>query len=572
MFQTNLLEVDADMDVEKVLDFIEDFGCNTWLVNGGGILSFYPTKLEHQTRNPYLDRRPSGDLFGDAVEAGHRRGMRVHGADGFLQGQRGRGRPASRLAVRRPAGRPAGDAKARSASIRAARYYQEKLFEVVDEMIDRYPLDGFFFNMFRVRRIRLRQALSRRVAVGVVAGAASPSSAAASQLPTGPDSPDYDLWRAYAAKVTRDLGASIAEHIKRAAARRVPAALRRPRLLRGEQRDRPRALAPPRQRDGQRLPHAAAAAAGAVPLRGLHRHALPDRQRAARALRPAPDPGHVARREHLDLHHGRAGRDRVSLARASRARSCASTATTTKSIAAWCRRPMSASCVPTRWPRASLGSTKPNAEFRGLYLALQEEHLPFDVVPVEGIPDMATNGGLEALLRAGPRRCRPARRRRRSTALDGFVAERRAARAHRPFRLRRRRRGAAGRHAGEPHHRTDHRSARAEVGLRHRARAGAGSPLLRARSRRSSARTTGSRRSRTPRAGSSSCRRRPTGRPRSPTATRPTARPAITSTAAARVALVPWTVGRSYHELGLTTLARHRRRPRARAARRRRAA
>ena len=40
LFQTNLLEPDADMDVERVLDFIEDMGCNAWLVNGGGILSF----------------------------------------------------------------------------------------------------------------------------------------------------------------------------------------------------------------------------------------------------------------------------------------------------------------------------------------------------------------------------------------------------------------------------------------------------------------------------------------------------------------------------------------------------
>jgi hypothetical protein len=36
-----------------------------------------------------------------------------------------------------------------------------------------------------------------------------------------------------------------------------------------------------------------------------------------------------------------------------------------------------------------------NAEFRGIYLSLQEKHLPFDVVPVEGIPDMASNGGLK---------------------------------------------------------------------------------------------------------------------------------------------------------------------------------
>lgn len=58
MFQTNLREVDATMDVGAVADAVVAFGADTWLVNGGGIMSFYPTDLPFQTRNPFLADRP----------------------------------------------------------------------------------------------------------------------------------------------------------------------------------------------------------------------------------------------------------------------------------------------------------------------------------------------------------------------------------------------------------------------------------------------------------------------------------------------------------------------------------
>ena len=235
-------------------------------------------------------------------------------------------------------------------------------------MIDLYPLDGFFFNMFRfaeydyakryrgvsqsesarggLRRVQRRQAASDRTGL---AGLRS------------------------LARLCRQSGRATSAPGSPSTSRRGgptrPAALRRPRLLRGEQRGRPRAVAPPRQRDDQRLPHAAAASAGAVPLRVVHRHALPDRERAARAPRPAPDPGHVARGEPLDLHHGRAWGDRVSLARAS-----------AREITRFHRdnnevyhglvpaRRMSASSVPTALAMSLARFNEANAEFRGLYL------------------------------------------------------------------------------------------------------------------------------------------------------------------------------------------------------------
>ena len=39
VFQTNLQEMDAVLDVEQALDFIENYGSDTWLINTGGIVS-----------------------------------------------------------------------------------------------------------------------------------------------------------------------------------------------------------------------------------------------------------------------------------------------------------------------------------------------------------------------------------------------------------------------------------------------------------------------------------------------------------------------------------------------------
>ena len=49
MFQTNLREIDALLDVETVLDAIEEHGAGVWLLNVGGILSHFPSTLPFQS-------------------------------------------------------------------------------------------------------------------------------------------------------------------------------------------------------------------------------------------------------------------------------------------------------------------------------------------------------------------------------------------------------------------------------------------------------------------------------------------------------------------------------------------
>ena len=63
IFQTNIREVDSGLDVERVVQDIVDFGANVWLLNAGGIVSHYPSKLPFQHPSPWLNDRPSGDLL-----------------------------------------------------------------------------------------------------------------------------------------------------------------------------------------------------------------------------------------------------------------------------------------------------------------------------------------------------------------------------------------------------------------------------------------------------------------------------------------------------------------------------
>ena len=64
------------MDVQQVVRDIVDFGCNTWLLNAGGIVSHYPSRLPHQHPSPWLKERPSGDLLGTPSRRPTSRGCR----------------------------------------------------------------------------------------------------------------------------------------------------------------------------------------------------------------------------------------------------------------------------------------------------------------------------------------------------------------------------------------------------------------------------------------------------------------------------------------------------------------
>lgn len=147
IFQTNLREIDAGLDVDRHLDMILDFGANVWELNTGGIVSFYPTTLPYQHRSAWLTQRPSGDLIGDAVAAARARGVRILARLDLSKCYRHVFEAAPGWFYVSPQGRPQIYAGLYS-TCPSGPYYQEKTFEILAEILDRYPVDGFFFNMF----------------------------------------------------------------------------------------------------------------------------------------------------------------------------------------------------------------------------------------------------------------------------------------------------------------------------------------------------------------------------------------------------------------------------------------
>lgn len=65
IIQTNNLETDVLQNPREIVKAVKDFGGTAIVSNIGGIVAFYPTKLEYQYQNPYM----KGDFCRDMIEA-----------------------------------------------------------------------------------------------------------------------------------------------------------------------------------------------------------------------------------------------------------------------------------------------------------------------------------------------------------------------------------------------------------------------------------------------------------------------------------------------------------------------
>jgi len=69
--QTNLREIDALEDPREIARAVKDFGGTAIVSNIGGIVAFYPTKLEYQHKNPFL----RNDFVKEMIAASHAEGL-----------------------------------------------------------------------------------------------------------------------------------------------------------------------------------------------------------------------------------------------------------------------------------------------------------------------------------------------------------------------------------------------------------------------------------------------------------------------------------------------------------------
>ncbi|WP_432545008.1 alpha-amylase family protein [Kineococcus sp. SYSU DK002] len=210
-FQTNLREIDANLDVDAVVKFITGFGADAWLLNTGGIISNYPTDLEFQTRNPVLVQRPSGDLVGDAVTAAHAAGVRLLCRMDFSK-------VAPAIADAHPDWcfrGPDGHRQEYSGLVSVCPdggYYQQGVQQVLDEIVDRYPVDGFFFNWFSFNEVDYSRTYH-----GVCHCDACVDAYRAwggGELPTGRGAEGYPRWRVFARERLDELNRRLHDHLK----------------------------------------------------------------------------------------------------------------------------------------------------------------------------------------------------------------------------------------------------------------------------------------------------------------------------------------------------------------------
>ncbi|MHA6482696.1 alpha-amylase family protein [Paenibacillus sp. strain BS8-2] len=143
LIQNNLREVDADMDVDKLIAELKQYDANAWMMNAGGMFAFYPTKLADQYVTPYLKR----DLLGEAVEKAHAAGIKFIARFDFSKAHESLFHRNPEWFYRTKDGREVNYNGIVHTCLNG--YYQQQIsLKMIEEVIMNYPVDGIFFNMF----------------------------------------------------------------------------------------------------------------------------------------------------------------------------------------------------------------------------------------------------------------------------------------------------------------------------------------------------------------------------------------------------------------------------------------
>lgn len=143
LIQTNLREMDADMDVDLLIEELMQYQTNVWMMNAGGMFAFYPTQLPFQYATPYLKK----DLLGEAVTKAHANGMRFIARFDFSKAHESLFAINPEWFYRTREGKEVNYHGIVHTCLNS-RYQQEMSLAMIEEVLGNYPVDGIFFNMF----------------------------------------------------------------------------------------------------------------------------------------------------------------------------------------------------------------------------------------------------------------------------------------------------------------------------------------------------------------------------------------------------------------------------------------
>jgi Hypothetical glycosyl hydrolase 6 len=143
--QTNLRETDAALKPTQFIDDIANFNANVLMMSAGGITALYPSKVQYHYVSPYM---PKGqDTFGDVLREAHARRIRVVSRWDFSKTHKDVFDAHPDWFFRMADGQPAIYNGLYLACINGG-WYRQKSIEILTEALDRYDVDGCFFNFF----------------------------------------------------------------------------------------------------------------------------------------------------------------------------------------------------------------------------------------------------------------------------------------------------------------------------------------------------------------------------------------------------------------------------------------
>lgn len=143
MIQNNIRDIDVKIHPKRYVEWLKYFHANTLQIGCGGITANYPSELPFQYVNPEL----SGDFIREIIEECHAAGIRVIVRFDF---SKTRGcyiekypewfvRTAEQDVIRY---------HDMAATCVNGAYQQEMALKIIREVLEKYPVDGIFFNMF----------------------------------------------------------------------------------------------------------------------------------------------------------------------------------------------------------------------------------------------------------------------------------------------------------------------------------------------------------------------------------------------------------------------------------------
>jgi hypothetical protein len=143
--QTNLRQTDAKLDPARLVDQLADMRANVLLMGMGGIVAYYPTKVPFHYPSPDL---PAGtDLFGEVLQRSHARSIRVVGRFDFSKTRKAVYDAHPEWFFRKSNGSPVIYNGLYSTCINAG-YYRDQAMKILTEGLEKYDVDGLFFNAF----------------------------------------------------------------------------------------------------------------------------------------------------------------------------------------------------------------------------------------------------------------------------------------------------------------------------------------------------------------------------------------------------------------------------------------